>query len=118
NSGKHGPPLFCRVNLRSTKHQAPSTRKAPNPNHQPRIHLGFAIWCFPGAWRLVLGCFLLTCVCAHRAAWPQFLGPDANGTSTETGLLPSWSTNGPPMVWDKKIGAGYGAPSVRGNRLV
>jgi len=50
--------------------------------------------------------------------WPQFLGPHANGTSGETGLLDRWPSNGPPLVWDKKIGAGYGAPSVRGNRLV
>ncbi len=122
NSGKHGPPLFCRVKahvkLRSSKHQAPSTRETPNSKSQVNSRLVLGIWSFSGAWRLVLGCFLLTCVCAHSADWPQFLGPDANGTSTETGLLPSWPTNGPPMVWDKKIGAGYGAPSVRGNRLV
>lgn len=50
--------------------------------------------------------------------WPQFLGPRANGTSSETGLLGSWPTNGPPLVWEKPIGAGYSAPSVRGNLLV
>jgi outer membrane protein assembly factor BamB len=50
--------------------------------------------------------------------WPQFLGPHANGISTETGLLDRWPTNGPPMLWEKKIGSGYGAPSVRGSRLV
>ncbi len=50
--------------------------------------------------------------------WPNFLGPRANGTSSETGLLEKWPTNGPPIVWDKPTGAGYGAPSVLGNRLV
>ena len=50
--------------------------------------------------------------------WPQFLGPSANGVSTETGLLEKWPTNGPPLVWEKKIGTGYGAPSVLGNQLV
>lgn len=50
--------------------------------------------------------------------WPQFLGPHANGTSDETGILQSWPTNGPPLVWEKKIGTGYGAPSILGNRLV
>ena len=50
--------------------------------------------------------------------WPQFLGPRANGTSRETGLLTQWPTNGPPLVWEKRIGTGYSAPSVRGRWLV
>src|SRR5260221_504169 len=28
--------------------------------------------------------------------WPQFLGPSANGVSTERGLLDKWPTGGPP----------------------
>lgn len=50
--------------------------------------------------------------------WPRFLGPRANGTSLETGLLEKWPANGPPLVWAKRIGTGYSAPSVRGNQLV
>lgn len=50
--------------------------------------------------------------------WPLFLGPQETGVSRETGLLESWPANGPPLVWQRKIGTGYAAPSVRGNRLV
>ena len=50
--------------------------------------------------------------------WPRFLGPHGDSTSTETGLLDKWSTNGPPILWEKAIGTGYGAPSVRGEMLV
>jgi hypothetical protein len=50
--------------------------------------------------------------------WPQFLGPHANGISDETGLLDKWPANGPPVIWEKSIGTGYGAPSVLGQRLV
>ena len=50
--------------------------------------------------------------------WPQFLGPRGNGISSETGLIDKWPSNGPPVLWEKKIGTGYGAPSVLGNRLV
>jgi outer membrane protein assembly factor BamB len=50
--------------------------------------------------------------------WPQFLGPDRNGIARETGLLEHWPTNGVPVLWEKKIGTGYSAPSVRGDRLV
>lgn len=50
--------------------------------------------------------------------WPQFLGPRDDGISGETGLLAKWPAKGPPLVWEKRVGDGYTAPSVRGNRLV
>jgi outer membrane protein assembly factor BamB len=50
--------------------------------------------------------------------WPQFLGPRANGISSETGLLESWPTKGPRLGWSRKIGTGYSAPSIRGQLLV
>lgn len=50
--------------------------------------------------------------------WPQFLGPRANGISAETGLLETWPSSGPPLVWEKQIGTGYSAPSVRGGLIV
>ena len=52
------------------------------------------------------------------ADWPQFLGPERNGTSPESGLLDRFPTNGVPVAWKQKIGTGYSAPSVRGNLLV
>jgi outer membrane protein assembly factor BamB len=55
---------------------------------------------------------------AAAADWPQFLGPHANGISEETGLLDRWGSNGPPVLWAKKIGTGYGAVSVRGDLVV
>ena len=61
---------------------------------------------------------LWICVPAFADDWPQLLGPRANGTSAETGLLDRWPTNGPPLVWDKTIDSGYSAPSVRANLLV
>src|SRR5436190_22752288 len=73
--------------------------------------------------RLAAGFALLWANCCPAADlsdqdWPQFLGPHRNGISDETGLLDRWPTNGVPVVWDEKIGTGYGAPSVRGDRLV
>jgi hypothetical protein len=69
---------------------------------------------------LYLSAALRVCIAAEVADedWPQLLGPRANGISTETGLLEKWPITGPPVVWDKTIGTGYGAPSVRGERLV
>ena len=50
--------------------------------------------------------------------WPEFLGPRGDGTSSETGLLAKWPAAGPGVLWKKKIGEGYSAPSIRGDRLV
>jgi outer membrane protein assembly factor BamB len=50
--------------------------------------------------------------------WPRFLGPRGDNTSTETGLLEKFPTNGVPIVWERKIGAGYSAPSVLGGHVV
>jgi outer membrane protein assembly factor BamB len=66
--------------------------------------------------------FLASALCSQAAElgedWPGFLGPRANGVSGETGLLAAWPTNGPPLLWDRKIGTGYSAPSIRGDLLV
>jgi len=50
--------------------------------------------------------------------WPRFLGPRADGTSTETNLIDNWGANGPPLVWEKTVGTGYSAPSVAKGLLV
>ncbi|MCA8993505.1 MAG: PQQ-binding-like beta-propeller repeat protein [Planctomycetaceae bacterium] len=50
--------------------------------------------------------------------WPQFLGPDGTGISAETDLLDVWPQEGPPLVWEKTVGTGYSAPSVRNGMLV
>jgi outer membrane protein assembly factor BamB len=50
--------------------------------------------------------------------WAEFLGPRQNGISGETGLIETWPAAGPPVLWKLKIGEGYSAPSVRGNRVV
>ncbi len=62
---------------------------------------------------LVLGTSLLL-----AADWPQFLGPNRDGRSTETGLLASWPKEGPPELWDKKLGEGWASPVVAGDRLI
>jgi len=67
---------------------------------------------------LAAGCAGAVFAAETNEDWPQFLGPRADNTSRETGLLERWSTNGPPLVWEMKVGSGYSAPSVRGGLLV
>ena len=67
---------------------------------------------------LVLASFSVSCHVAVCEDWPGFLGPQANGVSSETGLLDRWPSNEPPIIWQKQIGTGYGAVSVRGDIVV
>ncbi len=62
---------------------------------------------------------LITASLELRAAdWPEFLGPTRDDVSVETGLRDAIPAKGLPLIWDREIGAGYSAPSVRGELLV
>jgi len=51
--------------------------------------------------------------------WPQWRGPQRNGVSPATGLLPSWREDGPPLLWRVTgTGSGYAAPAVVGERIL
>lgn len=50
--------------------------------------------------------------------WTSFLGPNHNGTSTETKLLRPWPKEGPTLLWEMKKGTGYSSPAISGDRLV
>jgi len=49
--------------------------------------------------------------------WPAFLGPTGDGKSPETGLLAPWPAEGPKLLWQHRLGTGYGAPTVSRGRL-
>jgi outer membrane protein assembly factor BamB len=44
--------------------------------------------------------------------WPQYLGPDRNGISKETGIKRSWPEGGPEVRWTIPLGEGYGGAAV------
>ncbi len=48
--------------------------------------------------------------------WPRFLGPTADSKSPETGIVSDWGPCGPPIVWQRELGASYGIGSVAGGR--
>ena len=52
------------------------------------------------------------------ADWPEFMGPTRDQVSTEIGLIDTLPLAGPPLVWEKAVGKGYSAPSVRDGKLV
>lgn len=50
--------------------------------------------------------------------WPQFLGPQRNGISAETGLLDAFPSSGPKKVWQVKGGVGMSGLAVSGDRAL
>jgi outer membrane protein assembly factor BamB len=49
--------------------------------------------------------------------WPRFLGPTGNSASTEKGLVTPWPERGPRIRWHKRLGSGYGMPTISRGRL-
>ncbi|HWB08518.1 MAG TPA: PQQ-binding-like beta-propeller repeat protein [Pirellulales bacterium] len=49
--------------------------------------------------------------------WPSFLGPTGDSKSRETGIRTNWPKEGPPLVWHKRVGDGYGMPAISRGRL-
>lgn len=59
---------------------------------------------------------------ANRAAvprdWPQFLGPQRNGISAETGLIRKFPADGPKEVFRVRGGGGMSGLAIAGGKLV
>jgi outer membrane protein assembly factor BamB len=69
--------------------------------------------------RLIVAVLLLTFPTTALAAdWPQWMGPQRNGSSPETGLLTTFPAAGPKVVWKVEGGDGYSAVAVVGTRAV
>src|SRR5262245_15433194 len=68
---------------------------------------------------LLLGVAVLFSACRVGAEdWPQFLGPNRNGVSSEAGMDTSWPKDGPRVVWECEVGAGWSGPVVAAGRLI
>lgn len=68
------------------------------------------------------GIVLLVAVVAVAAVargddWPQFLGPNRNGQSTETRWSSDWPDVGPPVLWKTNVGVGHSSVAISDGRL-
>jgi outer membrane protein assembly factor BamB len=62
--------------------------------------------------------FATTAISLTAADWPQWRGPQRDGTSPESGLLQSWPAAGPKLLWNTaNLGSGYSTPAIAGERL-
>ena len=60
---------------------------------------------------------VVLCFSSAHADWPQWLGPNRTGISSETGLLTTWAKDGPAVVWEKELGEGFSGISVADGRV-
>ncbi len=65
-----------------------------------------------GLFALLLFAFAALPGAAQVKSWSQFLGPNRDGISDETGLMDSWPEKGPKTVWKTKIGGGMSGIAV------
>ena len=56
------------------------------------------------------------CICSAQD-WPQYMGPQRNAHSPETGLLRSWSASGPELLWSAPVGVGFGGPVIKDGKV-
>jgi outer membrane protein assembly factor BamB len=54
---------------------------------------------------------------AQAADWPQWRGPDRDGISTESNWSVQWPSEGPPQLWQARVGQGYSSFAVSNGRL-
>lgn len=53
-----------------------------------------------------------------KGEWPQFLGPQRNGISSETGLLDRWPDDGPKETWRVPGGVGSSGLAISRGRVL
>jgi outer membrane protein assembly factor BamB len=67
--------------------------------------------------KLITAIVTLSVACAFAADWPGYYGPKRDSTSTEKGILRSWPTEGPKVLWTVATGIGYGGPVISGGKV-
>jgi outer membrane protein assembly factor BamB len=67
---------------------------------------------------LLFASLTLVATAAQAADWPQFLGPNRNGISAETGLIETWPADGPKEVWRVPGGVGMSGLAIKEGKLL
>jgi outer membrane protein assembly factor BamB len=59
----------------------------------------------------------ITTFYAAGTEWPAYRGSKGDGISTETGLIKTWSAEGPKALWRITLGDGYSGISIAGGKI-
>lgn len=60
---------------------------------------------------------ILAMSAARAEDWPRFRGPDDNCISKEKGLLQSWPSGDPKILWSAKLGLGFSSMAISQGRV-
>jgi outer membrane protein assembly factor BamB len=66
----------------------------------------------------MLAALVLLPALALCASWPQFLGPNRDGVYPDDDIVSTFPADGPAVVWEKNVGAGFSNPVVANGRLI
>ncbi|MGC9455343.1 MAG: PQQ-binding-like beta-propeller repeat protein [Phycisphaerae bacterium] len=74
---------------------------------------------FPAGRAVIAGLFILMAFTAAVADddWPEFLGPNRDGTTSESNWRSRWGDDQPDALWQKDVGTGHSSISIRDGRL-
>jgi outer membrane protein assembly factor BamB len=64
----------------------------------------------------LLQLILLASVSSYAEDWPQFLGPNRNGVTSDAGWTWEWPKSGPKELWEAQVGTGFASVSVGDGR--
>lgn len=65
-----------------------------------------------------LAALAIGCLPAAGKDWPQWWGPERDGKSSETGVIKSWESKAPELLWlGEGLGKGYAGVAVVGDRI-
>ena len=73
--------------------------------------------------RFAMTAILVVTVClviaAAAANWPQFLGPNGNGSAADgkIKLADKWPEAGPKVLWTQPAGPGFGGPAIHDGKV-
>ena len=67
--------------------------------------------------RIVSLLLLLLTAALHADDWPQWLGPQRDSVWRESGIIDSFPSGGPPVLWRVKIGGGYAGPAIADGKV-
>ena len=66
---------------------------------------------------VLLGEILMQSASAEAPAWPNWMGPNRDGVSSEADWSTNWPDDGLPVRWTRKIGIGFSSISIADGRL-
>src|SRR5881392_3086612 len=66
---------------------------------------------------LLIACLMRWSAEALAADWPQWRGPNRDGTWTEPGILSSFPSTGLVLKWKVPVGFGYSTPIIEKGML-